>query len=361
MKSNAIAFCLAEDRLSGETGLRLAILSLHKHCPDTAVYVYRPSLNSTFAEWVRQFSQVTWIADRPEGGESWNCKPNALMPLLAKGYREVVWLDSDILITRDCRPLFSMLGDRVLGVAQEPSSLPDQGTSVRTRGWDWKVGRCLPFTLNSSVVRVTSQHLPLLERWRKCLADPKYILAQKLPLEQRPLHLMGDQDILNALLGTRQFADIPLQVFKSGDLIVHAGGALGYSLSERLCGLWKGKPVFVHATAGKPWLWLGGEAYWSQPTFFSWHRRLLQELSPYLAESRQYQGQLGEDVGWMDRNTVTGSMLRVLGLGHYALRGLPVTLAASILVNGRRLARTISRRNDQSLLVPRDTQPGVKW
>jgi hypothetical protein len=331
MRTDATAFCLSDDREDCETGLRLAILSLAKHCPDAPIYVYRPALNPRFESWVQQFRQVTLIPHAPPGANTWNCKPQAMKPLLAKGHRDVVWLDSDVIVTRDCRQLFATLDERVLGVAQEPASLPHQGTAHRTRGWGLEVSRSLPFTLNSAVVRVTKHHQQLLDRWMECLADPGYIDAQSLPLEQRALHLMGDQDILNALLGALEFSNIPLHVFGTGRDIIHAGGGLGYSVSERLCGVFKPKPAFLHATAGKPWLWLGGAPYWSQPNFFSWHRRLLQEVSPYLHEARRYRGRLDQDSAWMFKRTGMGTLLRLFGFGHFAIRGLPLTIAASIM------------------------------
>jgi hypothetical protein len=331
MPSREIAFCLSEDRADCETGLRLAILSLCKHCPGTPVYVYRPTLNEYFAPWVRRFHQVTLIPHAPAGASSWNCKPHALKPLLAEGYRQVVWLDSDIIVTCDCRRLFTTLDDRVLAIAQEPASLPHQGSEERTKGWSLEIGRSLPFTLNSSVVRVTEHHLPLLERWLEYLGDPRYLASQTTGLEERALHMMSDQDVLNALLGSRQFASIPLRIFATGSEIVHAGGGLGYSWLERLRGVVKSKPVFLHAAAGKPWLWLGGGEYWSQSNFFSWHRRLLQELSPYVYEARQYRAPLDTDSAWMYRRTATGTVLRVLGLGHFAMRGFPLVVAATIM------------------------------
>ncbi|HLG97629.1 MAG TPA: hypothetical protein VKX49_15045 [Bryobacteraceae bacterium] len=331
MSSNRTAFCLAEDRTDHETGLRLAILSLVQHCPGAPVYVYKPPAESRFAEWVKQFPQVTWFPHRPAGSHAWNCKPQALKPLLDRGHRDAVWLDADLVVTRDCCPHFERLDESVIGVAQEPASLDYQGTAVRTRAWKLPVGRSLEFTLNSSVVRVTGRHRALLTRWAELVNDPQYIACQKLTLEERPIHMAGDQDVLNALLGSSEFADIPLHVFRSAIDIIHAGGALGYSAGERIRGLFRPKPTFFHATAGKPWLWLGGESYWSQRNFFSWHRRLLQETSPYLFEVRRYRDQLGEDAAWMDWRTGTGTVLRCLGLGHFALRGLPIALAAAVM------------------------------
>jgi hypothetical protein len=187
------------------------------------------------------------------------------------------------------------------------------------------------------VLRVTKHHLPLLERWTQYLADPQYLACQSLPVEERPIHMASDQDILNALIGAPEFADIPLHVFRSAVDIIHTGGALGYSWNERLRGVLNPKPTFLHATAGKPWLWLGGEPYWSVRNFFGWHRRLLQELSPYLFECRRYRNQLDQDTRWMYKRTGTGTLLRLLGFGHFALRGLPLSVAASATDAAKRL------------------------
>jgi hypothetical protein len=338
MSSQEIAFCLAEDRPDCGTGLRLAILSLTEHCPDAPVYVYRPG-DPRFADWVRKFPQVNFIPHTPPGANSWNCKPQVLKPALEQGFRSAVWLDSDIIVTRDCRRIFRDMEEGTLAVAQEPASLGHRGTAMRTRAWNLEVRRELPFTLNSSVLRVGKDHMALLERWIQFLADPQYLACQALSLEERPIHMAGDQDILNALIGAPEFADIPLHVFPSAVDIIHTGGALGYSSKERLLGVLKPKPTFLHATAGKPWLWLGGAPYWSQRNFFGWHRRLLQETSPYLFESRRYRSQLGEETRWMDTRTGTGTLLRLLGLGHFALRGLPLSMAASATDAIKRISR----------------------
>jgi hypothetical protein len=341
--SSRLAFCLAENRADCETGLRLAILSLSLHCPDTPVYVYRPAFNAQFEPWVRRFPQVTLIPEAPVGSSTWNCKPHAMKPLFANGHREIVWLDSDIIVTRDCRPLFTDLDERVLAIAQEPASLPHQGTEERTRGWNLPVGRCLRFTLNSSVLRVTECHVPLLDRWMEFMTDPQYLASQKIGLDQRPLHMMSDQDVLNGLLGAAEFAGIPLRVLGSGKDIIHAGGALGYTLSERLSGVLRPKPTFLHASAGKPWLWLGGGPYWSKPNFFGWYRRLLQELSPYVHEARRYRSQLHEDSPWMSKRTGAGTLLRLLGLGHFAIRGLPLTVCASMISRIKKVSQPAQR------------------
>lgn len=337
--SREIAFCLAEDRATHETGLRLAILSVVKYCPETPIYVYMPPNGSDFGDWVKSFPQVTWLPHQPPASDAWNCKPQALKPLIELGYRSAIWLDSDLVVTRDCRSIFQAFDDRIFAVTQEPASLGHQGTAPRTRAWHLEVGRPLPFTLNSSVLRVTKHHIPLLDRWADLMKDPEYVACQKLPLEQRWIHMASDQDVLNALVGAREFADMPLHIFRSAVDIIHTGGALGYSTAERIRGVFKAKPTFIHATAGKPWLWFSGEPYWSQRSFFSWHRRLLQETSPYVFEARRYRNLLGQDSSWMNWRTGTGTAMRVLGLGHFALRGLPIAIAASLMDQFRKLSR----------------------
>jgi len=332
-----LAFCLADDRRDCAVGLQLAILSVAKHCPGTPIYVYRPRFNDAFEDWAAQFDQVTVIPHTPAGASAWNCKPHAMTPLLEK-HRQVVWLDSDIIVTNDCVPLFMALDEKVVVVAQEPASLPHQGTEHRTRGWGFEVGRSLPITLNSCVVRATRHHLHLLKQWTACMAAPEYVAAQDAPLSNRPVHLMSDQDVLNALLGAAEFADTPIRVLQVSKEVIHAGGALGYSLRERLSGLLLPKPTFLHAAAGKPWLWLSGEDYWSRRNFFGWHRRLLQEISPYVSEARRYENDI-TDSSWLKRRTMTGNVLRVLGFGHFALSGLPITFAATVVQSSRDIFR----------------------
>lgn len=330
MPAERLAFCVSEDRRDCETGLRLAVLSLSAHCPGSPVFVYRHAPSPEFQNWIAAIDHVTLIDERPVGASAWNCKPHALLPLLERGFESVVWLDSDIIVTRDCRSLFTSLPADTLAVTQEPASQPLQGSQVRTAGWGLESGRNLPVTLNTSVLRVTPRHVPLLKQWMAMLGEPEYVQAQQRPLGERPVHFLSDQDVLNALLGARGWEHIPIRMLRSGVDIIHAGGALGYSLSERLRGVLRPLPTFLHATAGKPWHLLSDDPLWRHPGFFGWYRRLLQELSPYVAESRRYRRHLGEETPWMDRATPTGIALRSIGLGHHALRGLPLTAAATV-------------------------------
>jgi hypothetical protein len=324
-----LTLCSAEDRKGAEIGLKLLVLSAAEHCPDVPFLLYRPNPLPEFAKWVKRFPQVRLIGEPLTGAHQWNCKPQALLPLLTDDVSEAVWLDSDLMLTRDPRPLFRVLPPATLGITQEPPSQPDQGSVLRTRGWSLPVGRELTQTLNSCVLRVTRQHLLLLNRWREFLERPDYIAVQAKPVTERPVPMASDQDVLNALLGSVEFASIPLGVWGNGRDVIHSGGALAYSVGERLTGLFRTRPTFFHAISVKPWMILNPRQV--LPGRAWWFRRLMQEVSPYVAYAKRYRGQVEGSHGWIDWSTPLGTGLRVAGLGHWALRGLPVTVAATAL------------------------------
>lgn len=323
-----LTFCAAEDRRGAEIGLKLLVASVADHCPGVPLVLHRPDPLPEFSAWLKRFPQVRLVPERPLGAHQWNCKPQALESELSDAESEAVWLDSDLMLTQDPRPLFRAWQPAVLGVTQEPPSQSNQGSLRRTLAWKLPVGRELPQTLNSCVVRVTREHLPLLTRWRALLESPEYISIQGRPVSERGLAFEGDQDVLNALLGSQEFSGVPIGMLRNGADVIHSGGALGYSISERLTGLFRPRPTFLHAISVKPWVVLTGAKL---PGQSAWFRRLMHEVSPYLSYARRYRKVVDEPCEWMDYTTALGLALRVAGLGHWALRGLPVTVAATLL------------------------------
>jgi hypothetical protein len=330
-------FCLAEDRRGAEIGLKLAILSVAEHCPGSRVVLFRPQSAPGFADWLRGFAAVELVTAPLEGASNWNCKPHALLKLLPEldSESQLVWLDSDLMLTRDIRPLLAAVGRDGVVVTQEPVNQPFRGTEVRTRGWDLPLGRAFPDSLNSCLVRVTDAHSAFLQRWFQLLGDRRYTAVASLPIERKPVHLWGDQDVMAALLGAEEFAQAPVRMLRHGREILHTGGALGFTLGERLRGLALPLPAVLHAIAGKPWVLLLPEN--RTPGRFAWFRRLLQETSPFVAYARRYRDRVDEPMVWLDYRTLTGTLLKLLGLGHWALRGLPVTLVATLARRVRRM------------------------
>ncbi|GFE68196.1 hypothetical protein [Chroococcus sp. FPU101] len=333
-------YCVAENRQDCEIGLRYLLITFRRFCPEGRIAVFYPEPCDTFKNWLTKIPQAEHISDFPDVPKNagWNCKPYALLSLLERGEEEVIWLDSDIMLTRDPSPLFTDLSLETLVAAQEPLSQPYQGTEIRTNGWNLPVGRSLPWTLNSCVVRVTSYHIPLLKKWIELLNHPEYITSASLPIAQRPIHLLGDQDVLGALVGATEFADFPVYYLRSGINVIHCGGALGYSLRERFIGLFKSIPTFIHGIGCKPWIMF----HENHTPRFCWYpglRRLLVETSPYMALCRSYESEvefhtlpawLGNG-SWLHRHSCVGLFFRVIGLGHHALRGLPLTAIATVV------------------------------
>ena len=75
----ALTFCLAEDRITEDTALRLVLLSLRKHQPEATVFLFRPQPSSSFREWLWTFPSVVLVPHFPEGALGWNCKPQVLL------------------------------------------------------------------------------------------------------------------------------------------------------------------------------------------------------------------------------------------------------------------------------------------
>ena len=119
--------------------------------------------------------------------------------------------------------------------------------------------------------------------------------------------------------------------------MIHCGGALGYSLRQRSRGLFLRIPPFLHAIASKPWAVFSTEYRARHSAWFNFYRGVLQETSPYVAEARKCRSEVGVECPWLDVGTLLGRGLRLAGLGHFAFRGLPLTLAATAGVTAKRL------------------------
>ncbi|MDB5311156.1 MAG: hypothetical protein JWO38_5358 [Gemmataceae bacterium] len=332
-------YCLAEDRVTEEVGLRFAVASLARACPSARAVIFRPSPAADFRAWLGRYERVKLVTETLPGGASWNCKPHALLRLLEDA-DEVVWVDSDMIVTRDPSYLFDRLGPGELVGTEEPPSHHNQGWALRTAGWRLAPGRDSPVTLNSSIVRVTRAHIPLLRRWGELQENPAYLAAQRAPFSERPPYFMGGQDVLNALLGSAEFAHVPVQYLRIGKEIIHCGGALGYPLGRRLGGLGRRVPPFLHAIAGKPWVVFHPHYLKTHGGWFAFNRRLLQETSPYVAAARRLRAEVGVPCPWLDVRSVPGAVLRAAGLGHFALLGLPLTAAATAVTAARKLFRS---------------------
>ncbi|MEJ5914137.1 hypothetical protein [Pseudokineococcus sp. 1T1Z-3] len=242
----AMQVVVHEDRPAQLVGARLAVASLLRQVPTADVLLWSPGAGADLAAWCAARPRVRLDASSlPARG--WDVKPAVLLALLEQ-HEQALWVDSDVLVWGDLAARLAQVPPSALVVAGETPLGQALGGSHRTRAWGLEVGRPLPTTANTGVVRVHRGHRPLLEAWRDLLADERYRGAQSSPWQERPLHLLGDQEVLTALLGSAEFASLEVEVLRQGRDVAQCFGPAGWLPADRLACVRRGAPpVLVHA------------------------------------------------------------------------------------------------------------------
>jgi hypothetical protein len=184
----------------------------------------------------------------------------------------------------------------------------------------WDMASVRPVrVLNACFVRATQAHRPLLRRWLQMIHDPRYRQAQRLPFEQRPLHLASDGWLLAALLESAEFSHVSFDYIRLGRHIAQCAGSSGYRPQHRLLDVFRGPPPLIHCIGRKPWV--------------SWHDRgriygfltdLATDVSPYVLAARRIARELDIHPTWLGARTALGALLRGLTAYHPAVAGLPL-------------------------------------
>lgn len=329
--------CIHDDRPTHLVGIKLAVLSIRHHSPELPIVVSYPNPPATFRAWIDKQQNVKLVSF-PEFKElGWNVKPGILMRLFESGYSEIIWVDSDIIANGNILSSLSTYSPETLVVAQETYWGHKQGGDFRTRAWKLKPGRSLPYTMNGGLFRVTRYHLPLLKAWQDLMKHPAYIKIQSMQWYERPIHMLGDQDVLTALMGSAEFADIPFVLLRRGVDIVQCFGPSGYTPGERLRNLFKGLPPLVHAMDLKPWtkpneppkLFGTGESFKSNLREYLDYLSL--EFSPYTFVSHRYRDAIEEDPSWMDIKSSIGKLMNFLTGGNPTMIGFPLSVFETII------------------------------
>ena len=320
-----VLICTAEDRPSFEPGIRLLLLSLGKHNPDLPIHVTFPGATDEFVEWVEERPKVTLV--RKPITDSWgvNIKPDVLLSLLDQGHEEIVWIDSDIIVLQDISPLFENLNAETFVFTEE--ALGGQGykdEGWRARQWGLQVGRILPCAVNSGVIRVTSAHRGLLNRWRELMASKEYRDVHRADWRNRPMHMNTDQDVLTAILSSSEFANVPIKIMRRGKDIIQYYHHLGYTVSERVSNMLGHSPKLVHSQGPKPW-----DHPWERVALSDlrrYFRETYLDLSPYTLAANRYKDQLNGDAHWLRSHFKLSRILRSIGFWYPPLVGLPLAL-----------------------------------
>jgi hypothetical protein len=327
-------FCTYEDRAECLVGVQVLALSLHRHDAGARLALFCPAALQSRAE--RQLSNapnVSIRSDAPERFSGWNAKPSILLRLLSEGAaKELAWIDTDIVVCSSLNALLDGFPRDTLILTEEWRWGRSRGTALRTTLWGLKIGRTIRRTINSCVVRVTPRHIGLLQRWTELLDSPTYRAAQAAHWRDRPLHMMGDQDALGALLGSVEFADCEVDLLRAGRDIAQCFQEDGYSLAQRLGNaIQRRVPTLIHAQGPKPWATLHSEPYL--------------QLSPYTAMARAYVGELHGATDWTEPSARSARLLDHVFRGDPNLRGLPFVMKRL----PRRVASQVTYRLNPSL------------
>ena len=321
--------CVAEDRETCEPCLKLLLSSLKAHDSERTISLFYPPAKDRFFKWIEKCPAVQIQTSPLKDGYGWNVKPQAIMQLLDQGFDEVIWIDSDVIVTQDLAPIFSKLDSGTVVVTEHTlAEERDDRNALRARSWGLPVGRTFPFALSSGVVRVTRDSYRLMERWWELLQSEKYQAAQRVPWQKRPSHLLGDQDVLTALLSSQEFSHVPVQILRRGRHIIQFDGVYGYTVAERMRNLLHDGPVFVHSGAGKPW----SEGWKLGSTNFlrGYIKYVYLDVSPYTLSAIRFRDELDCPTEWMEPHYVLSRILRATGMQYAPLVGFPMAVFADL-------------------------------
>jgi hypothetical protein len=247
---------------------------------------------------------VFQVVARDAAVAGYSIKPLVLIDALKKA-KEAIWLDADIIVTAPI--LSSEPTVETLVVAEEPWSEAAPHVD-RCTPWGLCRARRLSATVNTCVVRATIDHLPLLGEWLAFLTTDEFRAAQKFPWQTRPRHASGDQEVLDALLCSDKYCNVPVKFLHCGRDIAQCFFEDGYSFVERLSNIRRRLPPLVHCQGIKPWLKRG-----ARPVYL--------DVSPYNYAARIFENQVIGDITWMYPHTCAGRILDILTFKHPSLAG----------------------------------------
>ena len=326
--------------------LRILLSSLSLHYPPAHIHLFLSSPTNDLLDFIAQLDLIVEVHEFPVVGLGYNVKPFVLAQLLRSNINRILWLDSDIIVSACFRKFVQTLRRGVLEISEEMLGRFHDNSGVnRTSSWGFSVQRYFPFALNTGVLFVDQSHLDLMVKWSELLSSGSYQDAQSLQWDERPDHLLGDQDVLCALLGSEEFSAIEVHVLRRGEGIIQFSGPYGYTLRERMFHLLRGPPPFVHSLGEKPWL-----AKRMGVSFFDRFCYFYSGCSPYIFLARKRQAAL-IDRSWLEPRNFADRFFRLLGFGSMPLTGLPFALVAdfmrglkSVRMLGQRLASLFVQR-----------------
>ncbi|WP_156460746.1 hypothetical protein [Sphingomonas sp. Leaf339] len=318
-----------EDRRAAMVGVELLARSLRRHNPKSRLIVWSP-LERQAVTGLGE-ADVDWRVAPELAGSGWNVKPTVLLRSLKEDDR-VMWMDSDIIVVDSLERAAVFPLDHLV-VSQEFRSSGAVGSQVRVDAWRWQLKRSMPVHVNSGAIVASRVHEPLLRAWEQLLKSDDYRAAQQIfPVTARPTHLLGDQDVLWALL-CATFASVQVSYLKNGVDIIQDSGANGYHLFNRLGSLRGERAMLVHALGRvKPWQFR--ERSLQKTAGIGYSAWVGHELSAYFIAAEPYTDALANPV-WLRRRNPLARAIEVVTPQSLGGPGIPLSfiawLAASTL------------------------------
>lgn len=320
---------LFEDRPAALVAVKIAALSLLRHNPSTPLLIWVPSASEGFQSWASERVPQAEVRLTRRGVEEtgYETKPSVLLELLSEGHDQVVWFDTDMVVTGDLDARLEQIPGNTLVAAEEYFWGHHQGSAVRTVGLGMPVGRTFKATLNPCLLRVNQQHRPLLDSWQQVVNSPGYRASRYS--STRPIHLYSDVEVLTGLLGAKQWSHIEVAQLARGRDIAQCFGPSGFTVRERL---WAGRslPLIVHAMGEKPWM--RDRPHAEADRLVRIRSAVLAahfDVMPYITVAAEYRHLLDEPTDWMDSKTRLGTVLRRAFPRRPAWRELPLAAVDS--------------------------------
>ena len=313
--------CSYEDRAIGMDSLILMGESLCSVDPAVSLHLTVPDAPAKVKDWAASRPEVELSTEKLPGLSGWNIKPSLLLKELDAGWKEALWLDSDMIVSQPISKVVRRYPREALILAEEWT---DAAPLAIAAGWGLKSKRPIS-VVNNCFVRVTQAHKPIMERWREMLHDPRYRAAQAMPYDERPKHFLHDGWPLIALLESEEFAGVEYDFIRRNGEIAQCAGSSGYRPTHRILDVFRGLPALIHGLGRKPW---------EPPPAGGGAQRLLFDLatdvSPYVLASRKVAKRLKMNPEWTEARTLPGKVLRGVTGGHPGMAGLPLAILHSV-------------------------------
>ncbi len=317
-----------EDRVDALPGVRLLAYSLMQFAPELAFHVFTP--HAFQLDDIASYDKISVFQRDDLVGRGTSVKP-AIFKTVLEDHPAALWLDTDIVVSGDLTARLRSFSPDAFVISQDYRRVDRGGGRMRTDAYGLTFGEALPYAPNSGFTLIRRNHMAILEKWTELVTSDAYVTALKLPKSERPLAFLGDQQALWAVLSSTSRGDTPVEFLMTGPDQIFQSGANGYHLLDRCKSFFRPSPVIVHmAGPYQPWSFAGQPK--SRKDQF---QQLCYELGPYFEIAQHYSEQLSRP-DYLTRRMKIAKFLNVLFLGNVALKGMPLSVLATLFAEKKR-------------------------